>query len=164
MRTIAAPPPWRTWAIPETIEAVSHNPCWESSATAGKPSRATSSATIGAERPHQPLWTVSPALSRRAREKAVAVVMRSSSVVIGRAGGRCDGRHMSRLGATRSRLAVAGAGAGDLQWPAGSRSEEHTSELQSHSDLVCRLLLEKKKKNKDYAKDQDIRLERDRVT
>src|SRR5260221_3178398 len=40
------------------------------------------------------------------------------------------------------------------QWPAqGSaagmvrpgRSEEHTSELQSHSDLVCRLLLEKKK-------------------
>src|SRR5260221_2190613 len=29
----------------------------------------------------------------------------------------------------------------------GMRSEEHTSELQSHSDLVCRLLLEKKKKN-----------------
>src|SRR5436190_17026826 len=30
---------------------------------------------------------------------------------------------------------------------ANSRSEEHTSELQSHSDLVCRLLLEKKKDN-----------------
>src|SRR5438132_3905039 len=28
------------------------------------------------------------------------------------------------------------------------RSEEHTSELQSHSDLVCRLLLEKKKDKK----------------
>src|SRR5690349_22222432 len=28
-----------------------------------------------------------------------------------------------------------------------SRSEEHTSELQSRRDLVCRLLLEKKKKN-----------------
>src|SRR5437773_6647730 len=28
----------------------------------------------------------------------------------------------------------------------GFRSEEHTSELQSHHDLVCRLLLEKKKK------------------
>src|SRR5437588_12205870 len=27
----------------------------------------------------------------------------------------------------------------------GDRSEEHTFELQSHSDLVCRLLLEKKK-------------------
>src|SRR5690349_23116668 len=32
--------------------------------------------------------------------------------------------------------------------PAGrARSEEHTSELQSRRDLVCRLLLEKKKKN-----------------
>src|SRR2546430_6373946 len=30
----------------------------------------------------------------------------------------------------------------------GARSEEHTSELQSQSNLVCRLLLEKKKKNK----------------
>src|SRR5437773_8903198 len=30
--------------------------------------------------------------------------------------------------------------------PRGPRSEEHTSELQSHHDLVCRLLLEKKKK------------------
>src|SRR5437667_1279963 len=29
-----------------------------------------------------------------------------------------------------------------------ARSEEHTSELQSHHDLVCRLLLEKKKKKK----------------
>src|SRR5215204_7255888 len=35
--------------------------------------------------------------------------------------------------------------------PGQLRSEEHTSELQSHSDLVCRLLLEKKKKkNKQY--------------
>src|SRR5216683_8090633 len=32
--------------------------------------------------------------------------------------------------------------------PALARSEEHTSELQSRSDLVCRLLLEKKKKLK----------------
>src|SRR5438034_5218147 len=31
----------------------------------------------------------------------------------------------------------------------GGRSEEHTSELQSHSDLVCRLLLEKKKEETD---------------
>src|SRR5260221_8072047 len=35
-----------------------------------------------------------------------------------------------------------------LQILVWTRSEEHTSELQSHSDLVCRLLLEKKKKNK----------------
>src|SRR2546427_5853336 len=34
----------------------------------------------------------------------------------------------------------------------GLRSEEHTSELQSQSNLVCRLLLEKKKKKKEYKK------------
>src|SRR6266478_8853612 len=33
--------------------------------------------------------------------------------------------------------------------PFGTRSEEHTSELQSQSNLVCRLLLEKKKKKKN---------------
>src|SRR2546427_6921304 len=32
-------------------------------------------------------------------------------------------------------------------WSQGDRSEEHTSELQSQSNLVCRLLLEKKKKH-----------------
>src|SRR2546421_6598550 len=42
-------------------------------------------------------------------------------------------------------------GAGD----AWVRSEEHTSELQSRSDLVCRLLLEKKKKNNNV-KETDI--------
>src|SRR5258708_15125028 len=38
-------------------------------------------------------------------------------------------------------------------WPGAgtpSRSEEHTSELQSPDHLVCRLLLEKKNKKKDY--------------
>src|SRR6266571_9462406 len=34
------------------------------------------------------------------------------------------------------------------RWPA--RSEEHTSELQSHVNLVCRLLLEKKKKHQQH--------------
>src|SRR5688572_31801001 len=34
--------------------------------------------------------------------------------------------------------------------PTNSRSEEHTSELQSQSNLVCRLLLEKKKNKKTY--------------
>src|SRR2546427_8157166 len=33
--------------------------------------------------------------------------------------------------------------------PTDGRSEEHTSELQSQSNLVCRLLLEKKKKKKN---------------
>src|SRR6266540_6314194 len=35
------------------------------------------------------------------------------------------------------------------------RSEEHTSELQSHHDLVCRLLLEKKKKKKKHTQNTE---------
>src|SRR3712207_7327126 len=42
------------------------------------------------------------------------------------------------------------ASASCLGSPASCRSEEHTSELQSRQYLVCRLLLEKKKKNKLY--------------
>src|SRR5206468_6814651 len=42
-----------------------------------------------------------------------------------------------------SRRAPGGAEAG-MDRPVCGRSEEHTSELQSRSDLVCRLLLEKK--------------------
>src|SRR2546426_6501589 len=39
-----------------------------------------------------------------------------------------------------------GLGGGPAENPLGGRSEEHTSELQSPCNLVCRLLLEKKKK------------------
>src|SRR5260370_41778476 len=46
------------------------------------------------------------------------------------------GRRPADAGATLS---------ASLQPRAGARSEEHTSELQSHLNLVCRLLLEKKK-------------------
>src|SRR5438093_13378905 len=45
----------------------------------------------------------------------------------------------------REVLDVAGADLEDVR-VAGDRSEEHTSELQSLTNLVCRLLLEKKKK------------------
>src|SRR2546430_5348033 len=38
------------------------------------------------------------------------------------------------------------------------RSEEHTSELQSQSNLVCRLLLEKKKKKLTVDRDDPVRL------
>src|SRR2546427_7211897 len=41
-----------------------------------------------------------------------------------------------------------GMAGGESRHPALIRSEEHTSELQSQSNLVCRLLLEKKKKKK----------------
>src|ERR1039457_5782690 len=50
----------------------------------------------------------------------------------------------------RSWIAVDGgpdaAGNRRAKWSDGTRSEEHTSELQSPCNLVCRLLLEKKKK------------------
>src|SRR2546430_12655975 len=44
----------------------------------------------------------------------------------------------------------------DRSLDAQHRSEEHTSELQSQSNLVCRLLLEKKKKNNQAHADQRI--------
>src|SRR5689334_25372683 len=54
---------------------------------------------------------------------------------------RSPRRYRSRLGEWRS--AHSGVR------PSQSRSEEHTSELQSQFHLVCRLLLEKKKKKKE---------------
>src|SRR5437016_9968553 len=44
---------------------------------------------------------------------------------------------------------VTAASRGAAILPVGRRSEEHTSELQSLTNLVCRLLLEKKKKTKE---------------
>src|SRR5260221_3629671 len=52
---------------------------------------------------------------------------------------------MRRLGASCSPPGSSSSTPSGAQKKA-RRSEEHTSELQSHSDLVCRLLLEKKKK------------------
>src|SRR5690606_39541772 len=75
------------------------------------------------------------------------------SVVAGIAGAR-DGRQRQetrrRIAQTQGlRRAAGAAGTGTRGHGAvGGRSEEHTSELQSRENLVCRLLLEKKKKNK----------------
>src|SRR5438034_10927122 len=65
----------------------------------------------------------------------------------GDVGGVGDGeRHLVERPAGRHNAELAGGRARDqLDDLWGDRSEEHTSELQSHSDLVCRLLLEKKK-------------------
>src|SRR5207249_10892268 len=55
----------------------------------------------------------------------------------------------ARCGSGPGRLRHAGAA---ITRTRRFRSEEHTSELQSRFDLVCRLLLEKKKKNITHAK------------
>src|SRR5256885_10934447 len=56
--------------------------------------------------------------------------------------------HREQLAGRRWHLrARLGAQAADRQQPGHERSEEHTSELQSPCNLVCRLLLEKKKEN-----------------
>src|SRR2546428_13848454 len=64
----------------------------------------------------------------------------SASVGARRRGGGPRGAARHAAGRSRGRPAVRRRRGGR------TRSEEHTSELQSRSDLVCRLLLEKKKK------------------
>src|SRR5438270_9787091 len=73
-------------------------------------------------------------------------------------------------GAGRSWISVSVVPAGEFMLPARSshtharaqrRSEEHTSELQSQSNLVCRLLLEKKKKKQKHQTDRTHTVRRD---
>src|SRR2546422_1726220 len=59
----------------------------------------------------------------------------------------CSGDHRS---GTRSRYWRAARNCRTSQTGCPDRSEEHTSELQSRLHLVCRLLLEKKKKKMDH--------------
>src|SRR5688572_31694215 len=73
-------------------------------------------------------------------------------------GARARGR-LGRVGQEDAVEAAVGDGArvghGQAQgaFAGAHRSEEHTSELQSQSNLVCRLLLEKKKKHKNNLQD-----------
>src|SRR2546430_11556564 len=57
--------------------------------------------------------------------------------------GRGQGGGMGGMSSSRPAMGSGGGGGP----PQGMRSEEHTSELQSQSNLVCRLLLEKKKRS-----------------
>src|SRR5689334_24434579 len=67
---------------------------------------------------------------------------------------RLTGGRPSSLGSPAANtLAIVGVAAAVA---AAARSEEHTSELQSQFHLVCRLLLEKKKKNKIKERTQNI--------
>src|SRR5260370_24932386 len=86
-----------------------------------------------------------PAASAARRYEGSSCMVRTSTRVCGHA---C--RRPSRIlrppppGMVRSSVSTSGLAA--RAWHKASRSEEHTSELQSHLNLVCRLLLEKKKK------------------
>src|SRR2546428_2594529 len=90
--------------------------------------------------------SISRPYSRRVQRRVLIVDAPMPRTLTPRAGtGQCRKRNTPPLEARSSTLA------GLLsQSPNGDRvrSEEHTSELQSRSDLVCRLLLEKKKKKK----------------
>src|SRR5437667_7426946 len=77
-----------------------------------------------------PAVTETPSLSRRYREPASAAVISLAFLRI-----RSSSCPTSRV----SDRAI------PTRFSSSRRSEEHTSELQSHHDLVCRLLLEKKK-------------------
>src|SRR5437588_6125944 len=63
-----------------------------------------------------------------------------------------DGGDVRRGAARPPRHCIAPGGGRAAPRRTSPRSEEHTSELQSHSDLVCRLLLEKKKKTRQCPK------------
>src|SRR5688572_32257413 len=79
---------------------------------------------------------------------------------------RCPHRHLrdwpDRLSAQHrgaghpERLVRSGADGGRFRSDRNVRSEEHTSELQSQSNLVCRLLLEKKKKKNQQNFAQEV--------
>src|SRR5688572_28438919 len=89
----------------------------------------------------------------RRQERGARLLLRCRALAVGRPplGRRLLGPpclpsdHASGGGAGSEAFAVAATGPGKAT---AKRSEEHTSELQSQSNLVCRLLLEKKKKKK----------------
>src|SRR2546427_9271741 len=79
---------------------------------------------------------------------------------------RSPGKKLRRRGdsmkCSRVREKLPGYLDGALAWSERARlhrSEEHTSELQSQSNLVCRLLLEKKKQKDGHEDDEAVRRE-----
>src|SRR5688572_31489056 len=71
----------------------------------------------------------------------------ASRKVLGKAVQRNRAKRLLRETFRASEPAL-GALSRNYDWDLNARSEEHTSELQSQTNLVCRLLLEKKKKKK----------------
>src|SRR5437773_5310056 len=94
-----------------------------------------------------PVWLASDGAAR----KPIWVAASSNAVIAPKsieyavcAGARAGKRTMAATSSGMAAERMRG-----LQNESQERSEEHTSELQSHHDLVCRLLLEKKNKHTD---------------
>src|SRR3712207_7537957 len=87
--------------------------------------------------PYTTLFRSSPSPpTPRARGRSAPTAVTARATAAARAPRRPSGREQNLRGRRHEERA-----------PARRRSEEHTSELQSRQYLVCRLLLEKKKKN-----------------
>src|SRR6266851_2024653 len=82
-----------------------------------------------------------PAVARAAREMTDSAMQTLQARL-----GSLEMRQQVDLLVTQAMESLHRSGDGTVQALVKARSEEHTSELQSHHDLVCRLLLEKKKK------------------
>src|SRR2546422_1064396 len=94
----------------------------------------------------------SRSLGHAMKRGATALIrsIRHSTVAALRCKRKVLGRHRSRSGGGSGRALGEWFSEAESRFPAatglGNRSEEHTSELQSRLHLVCRLLLEKKKR------------------
>src|SRR5256885_4727852 len=87
--------------------------------------------------------------SAGATPAAAGVAAAGAFLLVSTAGSSCSGRGRGRAGAAcweSGGFGGAGSCARAASRVSAHRSEEHTSELQSPCNLVCRLLLEKKKK------------------
>src|SRR5690242_3275928 len=91
------------------------------------------------------LATVTAARGFTPRKPGAHMLIAEGGACVGTIGG---GAIEAEVLAAAARLLQTG---GSLELKRHLRSEEHTSELQSHVNLVCRLLLEKKKKKKGAA-------------
>src|SRR5690242_14971313 len=122
-----------TKTTPTAAAAATHE--WTSVTSTGRPAstarNVTSASVVSAENRHRLKKILSGGRLRTIMTSAAAASRTTSSVP----------------GATRNRPKTRGSSDAEIECVCrrNSRSEEHTSELQSHVNLVCRLLLEKKK-------------------
>src|SRR5258706_2106488 len=87
--------------------------------------------------PRSTLFPYTTLFRSQVREKHVAIAVVERAVLV---------PAVEAVGVEREAGEVVPAADGFYRWNQNGRSEEHTSELQSLTNLVCRLLLEKKKK------------------